>query len=57
MAKYKAVLSFSLDEGNDTEVMLKSMQSMLISFFNLHPYFFKDVAIDLKKQEENESAS
>lgn len=51
MAKYNAAISFDLEESHDAEVMLKSMQTSLVAFFNLHPFYFKNVAIDLKKEE------
>lgn len=51
MPKYKAELSFELDESPDASIMLQSMQSAMIGFFNLHPHFFRNVHIDLNKEE------
>lgn len=53
MAKYNASINFELEESQDAEVMLQSMQTSLVAFFNLHPFYFKNVAIDLKKEEKS----
>jgi hypothetical protein len=56
---YTLTIQFNLNEGgqeSDHTLMLDSLKATLTQFFDMHPFYFKDVHTELTKKKEEENA-